>query len=209
MTESPAQITALPLFPLQSVLFPGGLLGLKVFETRYLDLVARCLREDTPFGVVCLRQGDEVQAAHAPVRLEAVGTLARLTDVDAEQTGILRVHCVGGRRFRTAAPHQSDDGLWLADATLIDADPLRAPLPTLVPTVLALRNAIQSLRAKGQAPFVEPYQWADAGWVANRWCELLPIPLAARQRLMELQDPIVRLQLVQDYLRGKGVVGPG
>src|SRR5882724_3910984 len=81
----------LPLFPLQTVLFPGALLWLKVFEARYLDLVSEALRDKQPFGVVCLKQGSEVGHAAKLVELEEVGVLARLDDVDAEQPGILRV----------------------------------------------------------------------------------------------------------------------
>lgn len=210
MTESAPPLHDLPLFPLQSVLFPGGLLSLKVFEARYLDLVSRCLREHAPFGVVCLNQGTESRQPGAPAeRFEAVGTLARLDQVDAEQVGMLRVRCLGGQRFRGGIPVRDADGLWHTDATLIDADPVLAPTPELTATVVALHNAVTALHAQGQHPFVQPYQWDDAGWVANRWCELLPIPLAAKQKLMELQQPMGRLQLVHEYLRGKGVVGPG
>ncbi|HEV8315466.1 MAG TPA: LON peptidase substrate-binding domain-containing protein, partial [Burkholderiaceae bacterium] len=110
-------IGELPLFPLQAVLFPGGLLSLKVFEARYLDLVGRCLREKASFGVVCLRQGSEVQRPGvANTRFEHFGVLAQLDEVDAEQAGILRVRCTGTQRFRLSAPHQPDDGLWLANA---------------------------------------------------------------------------------------------
>jgi hypothetical protein len=202
-------IGELPLFPLQAVLFPGGLLSLKVFEARYLDLVGRCLREKASFGVVCLRQGTEVQRAgtHTATRFEYFGVLAQLDEVDAEQAGILRVRCTGTQRFRLSAPHQQDDGLWLANAeTLPDEVPV-LPSEELIPTVRALATAIGRLKQQGSTPFLEPYRFDDAGWVANRWCEILPIPLAAKQRLLELDEPLMRLQLVDEFLRGKGVVG--
>ena len=95
-------LRTLPLFPLQAVLFPGGLLSLKVFEARYLDLVSTCLRETQPFGVVALRQGSEVRKAGEPVVvLEDIGTTAELLEVDSTQPGILQVRCRGGQRFRT------------------------------------------------------------------------------------------------------------
>lgn len=98
----------LPLFPLGMVLFPGAVLGLKVFEPRYLDLMSRCLRTHEPFGVVCLAQGDEVGAAE--VQMEQVGTLAQIEEVDAEQPGILQVRCMGTRRFRRLGdPDQRGD----------------------------------------------------------------------------------------------------
>jgi Lon protease-like protein len=210
VTASSSDLGALPLFPLQTVLYPGGLLNLKVFEARYLDLVGRCLRERTPFGVVCLRQGsrDTHRPGEEPVKFESLGVLATLEGVDAEQAGILRVRCVGGQRFRIASPRQQADGLWLADVARVEDDEAVAPLPGFIATVKALANAIATLRSQGNEPFLSPYRFDDAGWVANRWCEILPISLAAKQKLMELPEPVIRLNLVGEYLRGKGVI-PG
>jgi Lon protease-like protein len=188
-------------------LFPAGLLSLKVFEARYLDLVGRCLREKLPFGVVCLLKGSETRrAGDTEVRFESQGVLARLDAVDAEQAGILRVKCVGMHRFRVRKAHQQADGLWLADARTLPEDDVVPPDAAHVPTVRALANAISALREQGNEPFQPPYRFEEAGWVANRWCEILPISLAAKQKLLELQDPLARLQLVDEYLRGKGVV---
>jgi uncharacterized protein len=202
----PHSLRELPLFPLQSVLFPGAQLQLRVFEPRYLDLVSRCLREQQPFGVVCLRQGGELRSVDEAVLLETTGVLAQLEDVDAEQAGVLRVRGRGTQRFEIDDPAQQADGLWVARAWLIDDDAAVAPADGMVPTVRALANAIGALERKGGSPFVKPYRFDDAGWVANRWCELLPISLAAKQKLMALEDPQMRLKLVDEYLRGKGVV---
>ena len=203
-----SRIGALPLLPLQSVLFPGGLLVLKVFEARYLDLMTDCLRRQQPFGVVCLLQGGEVrQPRAAKVRFERSGVLARLDEVDSEQPGLLRVRCTGTQRFRMDGDAtQQPDGLWVTDAELQPEDVPQPPEDALQPTVQALANAIATLKAQGAEPFHAPHRLDDAGWVANRWCEILPISLAAKQKLMELDDPQMRLRLVQDYLRGKGVV---
>ncbi len=204
----PAQAwTDLPLFPLQTVLFPGGLLQLKVFEARYLDLISHCLRTQSPFGVVCLQQGGEVrQGAADGARLEAVAVLAELQDVDAEQPGILKARCLGGRRVVLDSPRQRADGLWLAGALASPDDVPCVVPPDLAPTAAALAHAIEALAQQDQHPFARPHQLHDAGWVANRWCELLPISLAAKYRLMVLDEPALRLKLVDDYLRGKGVV---
>jgi Lon protease-like protein len=203
----------LPLFPLKHVLFPDGLLLLKVFEARYLDLIGDCLRTQRPFGVVCLHAGAEVQLPRAAqgddaVTFEPRGTLAEVTEVDAEQAGILRVRCLGGRRFAClGAPRRRADGLWLADVHRLPADEAVAPDAAQADAVRALGLAMQTLAAQGASPFAEPLRYDDAGWVANRWCEILPISLAARQKLMELADPQLRLQLVGDFLRSKGVIG--
>ncbi len=196
----------LALFPLQTVLFPGGKLGLKVFEARYLDLIGRCLRERQPFGVIALRRGAEVRGGADPVVLEEVGCLAVLDEVDSPTPGILQVQGHGTQRFRALQPRQQPDGLWVADAEWLADDEVLAPPEALRGSAQGLQAAIATLRAQGHAPFLEPYRFEDAGWLANRWCEILPIPLAAKQKLMELPDPLVRLRLVDEFLRGKGVV---
>jgi len=194
------------LFPLRSVLFPGALLQLKVFEARYLDLVGRCLREQARFGVVCLAEGRE--SGREGVRFETEGTMADIEEVDAEGTNLLRVRCRGAERFQIiGAARVQPDGLWLADIEALAADETQTPEPALFATVQALQQVIASLREQGNAPFAEPFQLDDAGWVANRWCEILPISLAAKQKLMTLPDPQARLRLVHEYLKGKGVVG--
>ena len=195
----------LPLFPLPLVLFPGGLLPLKVFEARYLDLVGHCLRTQQPFGVICLRAGAEV--GRGPARLERVGVLARILEVDSEQSGILKLHCIGTHRFRLqGAAAQRPDGLWTAPAETIDDDEPLAPAEALLPTVQALAQAAEALKDEGMEPFAVPLRLDDAGWVANRWCEILPISLAAKQRLMELEDAATRLTLIDEFLRSKQVV---
>jgi Lon protease-like protein len=176
-----------------------------VFEARYLDLMGHCLRKAAPFGVVCLRQGGEV--GRDGVRFEREGVLARIDDVDAEQAGILQVRCTGTQRFAIEGePRQQSDGLWLAQVAAQADDEAVAPEASLLDSVKALANAIAALRQQGSTPFIEPYRFDDAGWVANRWCEILPISLAAKQRLMMLPEPQLRLRLVDEYLRGRGVV---
>ena len=200
------ELLSIPLFPLQAVLFPGGLLGLKVFEARYLDLISACLRENKPFGVVALRQGGEVRKPGEPVTMEAIGTLAELIDVDSAQHGILQVRCRGTLRFQVQSRQQQADGLWLAQVALLDEDAVIAPSQALIETVRGLANAIATLKQQGSEPFLKPFKFENSGWVANRWCEILPISIAAKQKLMELPDPQVRLQLVDEFLRTKGVV---
>jgi len=201
-----ARLPALPLFPLQTVLFPGGLLSLKVFEARYLDLVSSCLRDRSPFGVVCLRKGSEVRRGDDRVDLEVRGVLAELIELDSVQPGILHARCRGTQRFVLHSAEQREDGLWIGAAELLADDAVLAPAAAMRSTVSGLASAIEALRAQGAAPFLEPLRFDDAGWVANRWCEILPISAAAKQKLMELDDPSVRLRLVDEFLRKNGVV---
>ena len=197
----------LPLFPLKSVLFPGGLLGLKIFEVRYLDLVGNCLREQRSFGVVALRVGTEARTKPGEkVEFEAVGTEVELLDVDSAQPGILQLRCRGTQRFRVHAQRQQADGLWIAQVTAVPDDEDTAPTEALIETVRSLGGAMAALRKQGAEPFLEPHRFDSAGWVANRWCEILPISTAAKQKLMELPDALVRLELVDEFLRSKGVI---
>ena len=200
-------IDTLPLFPLATVLFPGGQLPLRVFEARYLDMVSSCLRSGSPFGVVCINEGGEVRRGDETVQFELLGVLAHLQEVDAETTGILRVACSGGARFQLQSARMQADGLWLGEgATLLADDPELPPGEAYAGTVHALSQAIAALDIRDPGMFPAERRLDDAGWVANRWCELLPIPLAARQKLMALQDPLMRLSLVDDFLREHGVV---
>jgi uncharacterized protein len=173
-------------------------------------LMSECMRSGQPFGVICLQQGAEVAASaarSASVQLEDVGVLARIDDVDAEQPGILAVRCTGQSRFRLLGPaQQRENGLWVCQAEPVAADPPRAPGPAMLHTVSALAEAIKKLNLHDKVPFAPPYRLDDAGWVANRWCELLPLPLAFKQKLMAMDDPVIRLLLVDGFLRDKKVV---
>jgi len=192
----------LPLFPLATVLFPQGLLPLRVFEARYVDLVATCLRRGEPFGVVTLSQGGEVRRAGEAVRFEPAGCLATILDCDSDQTGILQVRCTGQRRFSLiGAPREGGDGLWRADVQLLPEEAPRPLDPELQACADALGRAIQALAQRDQHPFLAPHWLDEAGWVANRWCEILPIPLSTRHKLMMLPDPVTRLRLVDGVLR--------
>ena len=227
--ESPSAtgeaLVELALFPLRTVLFPDGLLGLKVFEARYLDLMSRCMRSGQGFGVIALRSGREAGPGQGDeVSLEPVGVVAEIIDVDSPQSGILEVRCRGTRRFALHSVAQQADGLWVGQVSLLPDD-LPDDLPDELPDDLpdagaesaahhlrllacaaALSNAIEALTAQGADPFLPPLRLDDAGWVANRWCEILPISLAAKQKLMALDDAQVRLRLVSDFLRSKGVI---
>jgi Lon protease-like protein len=216
-TTARERIADLALFPLGLVLFPGALLSLRIFEARYLDLMAHCLRSGEPFGVVTLNRGSEVRtpagaadgsgsSSVAAVEFAPQGCLAVLQDCDAVQSGLLLVRCSGTHRFKIGPAHQDKNGLWRADAELLADDPALAPPDDCRSAVQALRLACASLAAQGGLPFQEPLAFDDAAWVANRWCEILPIPPATKLKLMMLSDAQARLRLVADFLRRKGIV---
>jgi len=203
-------LSSLPLFPLGTVLFPGGLLPLRIFEVRYLDMIARCHKAGAPFGVVSLTRGSEVRVAGAaPEAFSAVGTLAVITSFDAPSPGLMANQCTGAQRFRITARDQLRHGLWVADVQRMDMDMAVPVPPDLQGTANALEKVIHTLQQRAgspeQLPILEPFQLDDCGWVANRWCELLPLPLELKQRLMELDNPLVRLELVSDVLARTGI----
>lgn len=198
--------TWLPLFPLNTVLFPGGVLPLKVFETRYIDMVRDCMKTETPFGVVLIKSGAEVGATAEP---EAVGCLAHITQWDMENLGVLLLRTQGGMRFRIMQTRVLPDRRLEA---LVDplAEDVAAPVNDRhLSCAKALKVVIDDINAKrGTEPanglgsfFEPPIKFDDAGWVANRWCEILPIPLKARQKLLELDDAQIRLTVVYQYLQ--------
>ena len=201
----PLTLSSLPLFPLGSVLFPDGVLALRVFEVRYLDMVRKCHQAGAPFGVVSLTQGREVRQAGAPEeRFNDIGTLAVIEQLETPQPGLITVLCRGSQRFRITQRRHLPHGLWTADVGHIERD-LTVPVPEdLKKASTALAQVLNTLQVRdpGMPHLVTPTaaQLDDCGWVANRWCELLPVPLELKQRLMELDNPLVRLELVGDVL---------
>lgn len=198
--------TWLPLFPLNTVLFPGGVLPLKVFETRYVDMVRQCMKSESPFGVVRIKSGQEVGLAAEP---EAVGCLANITQWDMQDLGLLLLYTEGGERFRILETRVLPDQRLEARVEMIAADLAVAVSEMHLSCAKALKIVIDDINAKGRAeqgdafisPFAQPTQLDNAGWVANRWCEILPIPLKARQKLLELENAQSRLAIIHQYLQ--------
>ena len=230
MSLPSSTLTQLPLFPLQSVLFPGGALPLRIFEVRYLDMIGRCHKAGEPFGVVCLSEGSDTRRrapddsrgkptgdGFAQEAFFPVGTLARITKIERPQPGLKMIGCVGTQRFRVQRSEQLKHGLWVADVELI-ADDSPVPVPddlhfTREALQGLVRNIADSIEQSGEAgvemPLLKPYRWDDCGWLANRWSELLPLAPALKQRFMALDSPVLRLELVADTLGQIGFKLPG
>ena len=199
----------LPLFPLHTVLFPGGLLPLQVFEVRYLDLMKRCEKSGEPFGVVSLESGEEVKRAPRPgepqapaERFASIGTLAYLEKVVHPRAGLVFVLARGGQRFELASSKSLPHGLWTGQARLLPDDAATSVPEELSSLSEQLRQMLEPMyqQAALSAPSPEDPCWRDAGWVANRWAERLPLPALERQRLMSLDNPAWRLELVAEWL---------
>lgn len=204
--NSPITLQSLPLFPLHTVLFPDGYMALRVFEVRYLNMVRCCREMGAPFGVVALTKGHEVlQAGAQAEKFHTVGTLASITSVESLGTGLDLVHCKGTDRFQIEQVRKLKYGLWVADATLLPTDKA-TPIPEdLRHTAAAL---MQVMRKVPQRHFqdAKPANFEDCGWVANRWSELLPMPDSTRLQLLQLDSPLLRLELVTDALERAGIV---
>ena len=222
MDTQQTDLSRLPLFPLQCVLFPGGYLPLRIFEVRYLDMIGRAHKAGTPFGVACLTAGREVRSApphgaaersrghgHPQEAFQDVGTLARITQLERPNPGLMTIGCTGTQRFRIRSREQLKHGLWVADVELLDDDAVVAVPTDLEPVAAALREVVKGMVDREgrplEMPFHPPYRWDDAGWVANRWCELLPLGAEQKQRLMTLENPLLRLELVADVLDQTGL----
>lgn len=213
-------LSQLPLFPLQTVLYPGGWLPLRIFEVRYLDMIGRCHKAGAPFGVVCLSEGTEVRRVDANAApggdgfakevFHPVGTLAQIESLERPQPGLMMIQCKGLQRFHVQRRSQLPHGLWVADVQLDEPETM-VPVPEhLAPARDRLQRLLQSLqerdaRSLDQLPLRPPYRWDDSGWVANRWAELLPAPAELKQRLMVLDSPLLRLELVSDLLEKLGL----
>jgi Lon protease-like protein len=178
------------LFPLGTVLFPGGLLPLRIFETRYVDMVRRCMRQGDAFGVVLIKHGTETSTE---VKTATVGTTARIVDFQTLEDGLLGLLCRGESRFRIEQRSQQSDGLNLATVENL-SDPLGLALePQFEPLVKVLREVLSRLEKLGR--FIEP-RYEDATWVSYRLAELLPLPAKLQQKLLEIDAPNERLRLL-------------
>jgi len=186
----------LPLFPLKTVLFPGGALPLKVFEQRYVTMTKACLKDDRPFGVCLLTRGDEV--ADRSTEFAPVGTLARIVSWDMPQLGILHIKTEGTTRFQVHSHAAAGDGLTVGQVTAIAPEPSLALPESRRPLAKLLELMIDRV---GREHFPGELALGDASWVGYRLAELLPLPLSIKQSMLEINDCEVRLEALARFLR--------
>jgi uncharacterized protein len=184
----------IPLFPLSTVLFPDGPLPLRVFEPRYLDMISRCLRQDTEFGVVLILGGKDT----GQVETSDVGTMARIIDWYQGSDGILGITARGTRQFRLHGVSRQADGLYLGEVDMLPEIPYQ-PLPEeFRPLAALLESVIDDL---GRLYDAIEKRYDDAAWVGCRLAEILPMSPADKQRCLELTDPVELLQFLKPMLR--------
>ena len=183
----------IPLFPLNTVLFPGGVQPLKIFEQRYLEMATACLKDGSPFGICLIANGKEIGEAALP---HAVGTLASIVDWDMEQLGILMIKAIGGRRFRIIDHEVGASKLLEASVELLPEP--ETPFPQNRERLLPLLQRVVS--DLGPERVLTPHRYDDANWVAYRIIEVLPVQNLAKQKLLELDDPLARLEILEKFL---------
>ncbi|MFZ2267710.1 MAG: LON peptidase substrate-binding domain-containing protein [Azonexus sp.] len=201
-SASTVETLDIPLFPLQTVLFPGAVLPLKIFEQRYLDMAAACMKDGKPFGICLIASGEETGAAAEP---HAVGTLAEIGNWEMEQLGILQITARGGRRFRILEKRPGPAQLLEARVEVIaDNGPLAMPAERRRLLLPLLRRVVGDL---GSERIPEPHHYDDAEWVGYRITEILPIQNLAKQKLLELEDPLARLEILEKFLDQRKLLG--
>jgi uncharacterized protein len=184
----------LPLFPLQTVLFPQGRLPLRIFEQRYLAMAKACLKDAKPFGVCAIREGKEVGTPAVPFD---VGTTARIAEWDMPQLGVLQIVATGEARFRIIELRTQADGLLMGRVEILSPE-RDGPIPTACEAAVRLLERVIEQHA---GLFSPPHRLDSAAWVSARLTELLPLPLPAKQDLLELDDARLRLERLNDFLR--------
>lgn len=198
-----ATVSTIPLFPLRAVLFPGGVLPLKVFEQRYVEMTKRCMREGLPFGVVMITSGDEVATRDGAPTFASLGTLATITGWEMPDLGILHLSTEGLTRFQVREHRVQPDRLVVADVVDIPTEP-RVPLPADAEPLARLLELIAT--RVGPQNFPAAHDYADASWVGYRLAEFLPLPLSIKQSMLEINDAEVRLQVLQKFLAQQGLI---
>ena len=189
----------IPLFPLSAGLFPDGRLDLQIFEVRDLDLVRRCHREQTPFGVAWIEQGQEVTVPGQQPTLHSYGTVAHIDSLETVQAALLRIRCHGGQRFALHRTHAGPLGVWQGEVEYLAPDAAVDIPPDLEYLAQRLGRGIAQAQADGrlpELPLLAPFRLDECGWVANRWAELLPLPTIYKQALLQESDPLTRLRAI-------------
>lgn len=203
MANSTPTTRKIPLFPLGTVLFPDGVIALKIFEARYLDMIKRCLREKTEFGVVSIMKNADASEEDVSLSFSKIGTLAQIEDFDPVQPALYMTKSFGTQRFKLIGSNQEASGLWIGEVELLENDPL-IPIPQEHQKVAELLDQIISLIQSedllGEAPFKKPFKVDDCGWVSNRLAELLPLSLAQKNHLLAQTNPRIRLDLITEII---------
>ena len=195
----------IPLFPLQTVLFPEGIIALKIFEVRYLDMMKACFKNQDYFGIVGIESGSEVRSpTNHDMLLSQFGTLAKIIEFDPIQPALYMTRSIGHERFTLLQSRCEKNGLWMGEVQTVPADPVVPIPPELNDAALLLSEIIHSVQKQGlaenQLPFQAPYRLDDCAWVSNRLAEILPLTVSQKNHLLMQENPRLRLDLINELL---------
>jgi uncharacterized protein len=189
-----------PIFPLQTVLYPGGLLPLRIFEVRYMDMARACLRESSAFGICLIKEGHEVGTPAVP---ENVGCLARIGACDMEELGILKVTAEGLERFRLVSSEVNKQGLIVGEIEKLEPEDPAPEAAGFPECAEFLRKVMAGI---GAQRFAEPFRFDDASWVGFRLAEILPLRSDVKQKLLELTDASLRVAILHRFLKQQKLI---
>jgi len=187
--------TTLPLFPLNTVIFPGGRLPLRIFEQRYLDMVKQAIADNTQFGICAIREGTETGTPAVP---HEVGTRVVVTDWDMPQTGILHIDTLAQERFVIRSTRTEPGGLLIGTVEAVSSEASVAVPDDLGLAVEILRHIVSEY---GDTHFPGPHEFDNAVWVGYRLSEVLPLKPAIKQSLLEMNDSVMRVRILTEFLK--------
>jgi Lon protease-like protein len=192
------EIREVPLFPLGTVLFPGGLLPLKVFEQRYVDMTKACLRDSAPFGVCLIREGQEIGQPATP---QSTGCLATIEQWDVPHPNLFALLARGGERFRVLDTTVNSSGLIIGKIEMLPEAGTDTEMDEACEEVLRL-----AIKRAGADSVPGPIQLDDPLWVSYRLAEILPITPQEKQALLEITDTGARLAKLRELLLAHGII---
>jgi Lon protease-like protein len=185
----------IPLFPLNTVVFPGGVQPLRIFEQRYLTMIKQAIADNTAFGICAIREGTETGSPALPY---TIGTLVHVTDWDMPQNGILHIDTLAQERFVIRNTQTDSSGLIMGTVESVSPEPAVGIPDDLELAVEILRHIIDEY---GNAHFPAPHAFDNAVWVGYRLSEVLPLKLSIKQDLLEMNDSVMRLRILTEFLK--------
>ena len=183
----------LPIFPLRTILFPDSKLPLRIFEPRYIDMVSRCMREDSEFGIILSRESTD------PKMFETydTGTLAKIIDWDQGEDGLLGITTIGTQKFRLKGLNKQEDGLNIGTIEGIEKEGDYKPNKEFSHLVELLQAILDDINIYGD----DEKNFDSAAWISYRFAEILPLRIEDKQKCLEIDDPIIRLNFLEPLIK--------
>ena len=182
-----------PIFPLRTILFPDSRLPLRIFEPRYIDMVSKCMKETTEFGVVLSRESNE------PKMFETynIGTMAKIIDWEQSNDGLLGITTIGTNKFKLLGMNKQEDGLNIGNVEIIEREGDFKPTENFSNLVSLLKAILDDINLYNE----DEKKFESASWVSFRFAEILPLKLEDKQKCLEIDDPIIRLNYLEPLIR--------